>query len=212
MADRGIAWRRPNHDENDMRLTAPYSWAGWLTVYGRRWQWTPPWGCTNWALPRVRYCRGGDENCNNTLLIQLPLLGHVVLWKPWGKLRTTPCDECMAEDAVPQFEGLLESPSYTARPPAMLQSISDMLASAERGPRLRELRCMKLVSDYLAIKLPRGNATPYAMLTGVPVLVDEEIPVGKMRLVYDDGTTRDIVIFNEADTEAVEELASILRP
>jgi hypothetical protein len=66
----------------------------------RRWQYSPPWGCTYWALPRVHYYRGGDEYCNDTLLIQLPLLGHVVFWKPWGTLRTTPCDECVADGWV----------------------------------------------------------------------------------------------------------------
>lgn len=94
---RAIAWRRPRRDSDDLRLTVPYSWSGWGKVYMRRWSWTPPWGCTAWWLPSVRYYRGGDEYCNNTLLIQLPLLGHVVFWKPWGQLRTTPCDECVAE-------------------------------------------------------------------------------------------------------------------
>ena len=83
-----------------MRLTAPYSWYGWLTVTVGRVQWTPPWGCTRWALPYVKYYRGGDEHCNNTLLIQLPLLGHVVLWKPWGRLGTTPYDECAPESGA----------------------------------------------------------------------------------------------------------------
>jgi len=95
---RAIAWRFPTHDENDMRLSAPMTWYGWLSVYARRWQYAPPWGCTRWWLPAVHYYRGGDEYCNNTLLVQLPLLGHVVLWKPWGRLRTTICDECMAKE------------------------------------------------------------------------------------------------------------------
>lgn len=62
-----------------------------------RWQYQPPWGCTLWALPRIQYYRGGDEHCNNTLLIQIPFLGHLIFWKPWGKLRTERCDECKAE-------------------------------------------------------------------------------------------------------------------
>lgn len=73
------------------------AWHGWGSVRARRWQYSPPWGCTRWWLPAVRYYRGGDEYCNNTLLIRLPLLGHVIFWKPWGRLRTTPCDECVAE-------------------------------------------------------------------------------------------------------------------
>lgn len=100
MPDRAIAWRRPSRDLEEQRPTVPYSWYGWLTVHAHRWQYTPPWGCTYWALPRVKYFRGGDEYCNNTLLIQLPLLGHVTFWKPFGKLRTTPCDECIAEGRV----------------------------------------------------------------------------------------------------------------
>lgn len=65
--------------------------------YARRWTYTPPWGSTRWALPAVRYFRGGDEYCNDTLLIQVPFLGHVTFWKPWGELRTTRCDQCVAD-------------------------------------------------------------------------------------------------------------------
>lgn len=97
---RAIAWRFPARDEDYGRLTVPYSWYGWGAVYARRWNWTPPWGCTRWWLPAVHHYRGGDECCNDTLLIQLPLLGHVVFWKPWGQLRTAPCDECVAEGRV----------------------------------------------------------------------------------------------------------------
>lgn len=97
---RSIAWRRPNGDPDVLRLTVPYSWHGWGSIYAHRWQYTPPWGCTCWALPAVRYYRGGDEHCNNTLLIQLPLLGHVVFWKPWGRLRTSSCDKCLTEGRV----------------------------------------------------------------------------------------------------------------
>lgn len=97
---RAIAWRRPSRDLEEQRLTVPYSWCGWGTVSMRRWNYTPPWGCTRWALPRVRYFRGGDEYCNSTLLVQLPFLGHVVFWKPWGQLRTAPCDECVADGAT----------------------------------------------------------------------------------------------------------------
>jgi hypothetical protein len=97
MADRAVAWRCPTGDIEDQRLTVPYSWHGWGTITMRRWQYTPPWGCTRWALPRVQLFRGGDEFCNDTLLVQLPLLGHLIFWKPFGALRTSPCDECVAE-------------------------------------------------------------------------------------------------------------------
>lgn len=94
---RAIAWRFPTRDETDERLTLPHSWYGWLSIYAKRWTYTAPWGCSRWALPVVKYYRGGDEFCNNTLLIQLPFLGHVVLWRPWGKLRTARCEQCVAD-------------------------------------------------------------------------------------------------------------------
>jgi hypothetical protein len=94
---RGVAWRRPNHDLDDQRLSVPYSWRTWGMIYAHRWRYTPPWGCTRWALPCVKLFRGGDEYCNDTLLLQLPFLGHMIFWKPWGTLRTTPCDECVAD-------------------------------------------------------------------------------------------------------------------
>lgn len=92
---RAIAWRFPTHDENDKRPTVLYSWHSWLSIYAKRWTYTAPWGCSRWALPRVM--RSADEWCNDTLLIQLPFLGHVVLWKPFGPLRTTRCDQCVAD-------------------------------------------------------------------------------------------------------------------
>lgn len=63
-----ITWRHPN--PNDDRSTAPYTWHGWGTVHARRWSYAPPWGCTRWALPRVRYFRGGDEYYNDTLRLR----------------------------------------------------------------------------------------------------------------------------------------------
>lgn len=96
---RAIAWRRPSRGLDERRSSVPFSWYGWGTVRAHRWQYVPPWGCTRWALPRIAFYRGGDEFCNDTLLVQVPLLGHVVFWKPWGPLRTRPCDECLARPA-----------------------------------------------------------------------------------------------------------------
>lgn len=106
----------------------------------------------------------------------------------------------------------LQQRGYTAEEPGEVwRNTLDLMRDLERyraehGPFLRELRCTALVSRYLAVKLPRGEATGYATMTGVPVLVDEEVPVGKMRLVYDDGTTHDIQIFEAAAESGVEKL------
>lgn len=98
MTDRSIAWRRSGGDIEEQRPTVPHTWYGWGTVHMRRWQYSPLWGCTQWWLPSVRFYRGGDEYCNNTLLVQVPLLGHVIFWKPWGELRTGRCAECVADE------------------------------------------------------------------------------------------------------------------
>lgn len=68
-----IAWRRP--DENDTRPTVPYSWAGWGCLYGRRWQYWPPWGVTHWWKPQaIDACDGGRAS----KLVTVPLLGAFV--------------------------------------------------------------------------------------------------------------------------------------
>jgi hypothetical protein len=95
-----VTWRRTSPDLDEQRATVPMTWFGWGTIHLGRVQYTPPWGCAGWWLPSVHYYRGGDEYCNNTLLIQLPLLGHAVFWKPWGRLRTTQCEECQAADPI----------------------------------------------------------------------------------------------------------------
>ena len=60
-------------------------------IYRRRFFWWYPWGLTRWWLPGIS--RGGDEWCNDSLVVVVPPLGALVLfWRP-GKLRTVPCPE-----------------------------------------------------------------------------------------------------------------------
>lgn len=59
-------------------------------IYRRRWQFWYPWTCTDWWLPRLP-SRGGDEWCNDSVVLPLWFLGSLVIfWRP-GRLRTMPC-------------------------------------------------------------------------------------------------------------------------
>ena len=57
-----------------------------------RWWWNPPWKVTRPWLPRAGFYPHGDEHCNDTLLIVLPMLGDVVIRYRRGPIRTKPCD------------------------------------------------------------------------------------------------------------------------
>lgn len=58
-------------------------------LHQRLWWW-PPWGVTDWWLPRM--WRGNDEWCNLPLCINIPPLGAFITF--WGPLRNFPCREC----------------------------------------------------------------------------------------------------------------------
>lgn len=62
----------------------------------KRWWYHPPWGVTRWALPQVRIYWHGDEFCNDTIWIQLPFAGAVVVRFRPGPLRTEACAELQA--------------------------------------------------------------------------------------------------------------------
>lgn len=67
--------------------------------FADRWWWSPPWKVTRPWLPRVQvFPTGGDEYCNPTVLVVLPLLGDVVVRYRRGPIRTQACDECVAEN------------------------------------------------------------------------------------------------------------------
>jgi hypothetical protein len=96
---------------NASRLTG---WHG--GAYHRtRWWWSPPWKVTRPWLPRwILYREGGDEWCNPTILIVLPLMGDVVIRYKRGPLRTKPCDACILESddhRVCRYCGTIGCPS-----------------------------------------------------------------------------------------------------
>jgi hypothetical protein len=67
-------------------------------VYRDRWQYWAPWGVTRPWLPHV--FRGGDEWCNDSICLVIPLLGCLVIfWRP-GKQRTVPCAVEWAEGNI----------------------------------------------------------------------------------------------------------------
>jgi len=58
-------------------------------IYRRRWFWYYPWGLTRWWLPGIS--RGGDEWCNDSVVLKVPPVGALcIFWRP-GRLRTIPC-------------------------------------------------------------------------------------------------------------------------
>lgn len=70
-----------------------------------RWWYAPPWKVTRPWLPRVKlFPEGGDEYCNPTVLIVLPLLGDIVVRYKRGPARTQACATCQAEQG-PWCEG-----------------------------------------------------------------------------------------------------------
>ena len=59
-------------------------------IYRPRWHFWYPWTCTDWWKLRLP-SRGGDEWCNDSVVLPLWFLGNVVIfWRP-GRLRTMPC-------------------------------------------------------------------------------------------------------------------------
>lgn len=70
---------------------------GWRNegYHRMRWWWSPPWKVTRPWLPRVLRFSHGDEFCNDTILVVLPLLGDIVV-RYRQELRYYPCEECIA--------------------------------------------------------------------------------------------------------------------
>ena len=73
---------------------------GWQSdgsYHRKRWWWSPPWKVTRPWLPRVALYPHGDEWCNGTFAVVLPLLGDVIVRYRRGPLREKPCDACILE-------------------------------------------------------------------------------------------------------------------
>lgn len=66
-------------------------------VIAGRWWYHAPWKVTRPWLPSVRVYPHGDERCNDTLWLQLPFAGAVVIRFRPGPLRTEACAELQAE-------------------------------------------------------------------------------------------------------------------
>lgn len=86
--------------------------------------------------------------------------------------------------------------------PDVMQNVRDLYAEmqrdrAERGPRLREMRGTAAVIANLAERLPQApERKPWEPLPllAVPVIEDEEVLAGTLCLVYDDGSTRTMIV------------------
>lgn len=97
-----------------VRLTG---WQPDHTYHRPRWWWSPPWKVTRPWLPRFARYEHGDEWCNPTALIVLPMLGDVVIRYKDGPLREKPCDACILENPdhrVCPHCGMLDCPSLPA--------------------------------------------------------------------------------------------------
>lgn len=63
----------------------------WFTPVG------PAWGLRDKAVPKVRIFPGGDEHCNDTLMIRIPFLGDLVIrFRRRIRLQGV-CDRCVEE-------------------------------------------------------------------------------------------------------------------
>lgn len=58
---------------------------------------TPQWGLRDWLVPLVRYYKCGDEFCNDTLFVRIPLVGHVVIRLNRNIRINNRCDGCVAK-------------------------------------------------------------------------------------------------------------------
>lgn len=94
----------------------------------------------------------------------------------------------------------------------VLQNVRELYAAMDRyreqhGPMLRELRCPWGVRVFLQAVLPKAESAAVPSLvvpTGVPLIDDADVPAGHLRFVYDDDTTRDVVIDLELRGQFIE--------
>lgn len=63
----------------------------WYHHPSRKWDWQ------DWLLPYIKYYKCGDEFCNDTLFIRIPLLGHIVIRMNKRIRINDRCPECVAE-------------------------------------------------------------------------------------------------------------------
>lgn len=66
-----------------------------------RWWYHRPhrrWDVQDWLFPKIAFYECGDEFCNNTVFIRIPVIGHVVIRTGQRPFRiNTKCDKCIAE-------------------------------------------------------------------------------------------------------------------
>lgn len=121
-----------------------------------------------------------------------------------------------AEDAMARqwrrewrFRGLEERGGYTdpGGPPHSMAAIYEMLntvyvAERGRGPVLREVRlgeaAMRIVREAVpGAEEPAPFNAPHLGLNSIPLILDEQVPEPHARLVFSDGTTRDVRLIEE---------------
>lgn len=64
-----------------------------------RWWYHRPrrgWDVRDWLVPCIKYFKNGDEFCNDTLFIRIPLVGHFVIRLNRYIRINNRCDECVA--------------------------------------------------------------------------------------------------------------------
>jgi hypothetical protein len=64
----------------------------------KRWWYDIPrrgWEPKDWLIPYIHFYRCGDEFCNDTLFIRIPLLGHITIRMNRHIRINNKCDECV---------------------------------------------------------------------------------------------------------------------
>lgn len=68
-----------------------------LKPFPQRWWYAAPWKTTRPYLPKVKFYLCGDEYCNDTLYLVVPLLGSFVFRINRNIRLSGRCDECVEE-------------------------------------------------------------------------------------------------------------------
>lgn len=72
---REVFWKWPSHNWENYDWCRPRTWGSWMGVYMKRWQYWPPWTCSNtFKFTWMDACDG--ERASKLLI--LPLLGGFV--------------------------------------------------------------------------------------------------------------------------------------
>jgi hypothetical protein len=178
--ERSFIWRRPSGWSVDAHPRAPVSWGSWGQIYLRWWQYSPPWACTNWWWFRWgKYC----DSRRGSLLVQLPLLGHVV------RFRNRACDHLEEVEMITNYgtdwSYYGPAPVHEERPPGGLVLHFDPYGVFPECPKCGQRVTTVKLQGSLSIGTSPGitvlgtsSYRPIARITAHPVVHAAYAPCG----------------------------------